>query len=65
MIFISRNWYRTELSKPSPKKPVATGNAADMVSTKTTNVEPKQLIWTEDESEDVLDQFDKYEDESN
>ena len=52
--------------KPSPKKkPVTTGNAADMVSTKTTNVEPKQpKIWTEDEIAKMsLDQFDKYEDE--
>ena len=36
-----------------------------MVSTKTTNVEPKQAkIWTEDEIAKMsLDQFDKYEDE--
>ena len=54
-------------SKPK-RSPVNTGNqisAADMVSTKTTNVEPKQAkIWTEDEIAKMsLDQFDKYEDE--
>jgi len=39
--------------------------AADMVSTKTTNVEPRQAkIWTETEIEKMsLDQFDSYEDE--
>lgn len=41
--------------------------AADMVSTKTTNVEPRQAkIWTESEIEKMsLDQFDKYEEEIN
>ena len=36
-----------------------------MVSTKTTNVEPRQAkIWTENEiAKMTLDQFDKYEDE--
>ena len=42
-----------------------TRSAADMVSTKTTNVEPKQQkIWTESEIAKMsLDQFDKYEDD--
>ena len=52
--------------KRSPSKPKPSEmSAADMVSTKTTNVEPKQpKIWTEDEIAKMsLDQFDKYEDE--
>ena len=53
-------------SKKSPPRVRQTqGSAADMVSTKTTNVEPKQArIWTETEiSKMSLDQFDKYENE--
>ena len=52
--------------KRSPSKPKPSEmSAADMVSTKTTNVEPKQArIWTETEiSKMSLDQFDKYENE--
>jgi len=54
-------------SRPQ-RSPVNAGNqtsAADMVSTKTTNVEPRQAkIWTENEIAKMsLDQFDKYEDE--
>ncbi len=52
--------------KRSPSKPKQSPeSAADMVSTKTTNVEPKQQkIWTETEiSKMSLDQFDKYENE--
>lgn len=45
--------------------PQSRNSAADMVSTKTTNVEPRQAkIWTESEIAKMsLDQFDKYEDE--
>ena len=45
--------------------PKSRNSAADMVSTKTTNVEPRQAkIWTESEIAKMsLDQFDKYEDE--
>jgi len=53
-------------SKRSPaKKRQSPESAADMVSTKTTNVEPRQQkVWTETEiSKMSLDQFDKYESE--
>lgn len=52
-------------TKRQSRKPQ--GSAADMVSTKTTNVDPKQAkIWTEREIASMsLDQFDKYEDEIN
>ena len=51
-------------TKRQSRKPKQ-GSAADMVSTKTTNVDPKQAkIWTEREIASMsLDQFDKYEDE--
>lgn len=47
----------------SNRQQPTTQSAADMVSTKTTNVEPKQQkIWTESEIAKMsLDQFDKYE----
>jgi len=50
--------------RPTPQRQ-SSGTAADMVSTKTTNVEPRQTkIWTESEIEKMsLDQFDKHEDE--
>ena len=49
-------------SNPQRQSP---GTAADMVSTKTTNVEPQQSkIWTETEIANMsLDQFDKHEEE--
>ena len=49
-------------STPERRSP---GAAADMVSTKTTNVEPQQSkIWTETEIAKMsLDQFDKHEEE--
>ena len=53
-------------SKRSPaKKRQSPESAADMVSTKTTNVEPQQAkIWTETEIAKMsLDQFDKHEEE--
>jgi hypothetical protein len=52
--------------KRSPaKRKQSPESAADMVSTKTTNVEPSQeKVWTETEiSKMSLDQFDKYEDD--
>jgi hypothetical protein len=47
------------------KQSASKGSAADMVSTKTTGVDPKQpKIWTESEIAKMsLDQFDKYENE--
>ena len=47
----------------SNSKQQSSQSAADMVSTKTTNVEPQQKkIWTETEiSKMSLDQFDKHE----
>ena len=50
--------------RPTPRRQSPEA-AADMVSTKTTNVEPRQAkIWTESEIAKMsLDQFDKYEDE--
>ena len=66
------NLYKMEFGlrqNSSNDRPVAVpqsrNSAADMVSTKTTNVEPKQQkIWTESEIARMsLDQFDKYEDD--
>ena len=55
---------QSRIKKQSKRKPTQ-GSAADMVSTKTTNVDPQQAkIWTEREIASMsLDQFDKYEDE--
>ena len=53
-------------SRPTKNQPRASkGSAADIVSTKTTNVDPKQAkIWTEREIAAMsLDQFDKHEEE--
>jgi hypothetical protein len=49
----------------SNRRQPTTASAADMVSTKTTNVEPQQAkIWTETEIAKMsLDQFDKYEED--
>ena len=49
--------------KNSSKRKQSRASAADMVSTKTTNVDPQQAkIWTETEIAKMsLDQFDKYE----
>ena len=51
--------------RSSSPKQQSSQSAADMVSTKTTNVDPQQKkIWTETEiSKMSLDQFDKYEDD--
>lgn len=53
----------SEASKPKKKK--SNKSAADMVSTKTTSVEPKQdKIWTEREIAAMsIQDFDKYEEE--
>ena len=53
----------SEASKPKKKK--SNKSAADMVSTKTTSVEPKQdKIWTEQEIAKMsIAEFDKYEEE--
>ena len=53
----------SKAKKPSSKR--SRKSAADMVSTKTTAVEPKQeKIWTEREIAAMsIDQFDKFEDE--
>ena len=50
--------------RPTPRRQSPEA-AADMVSTKTTNVEPRQAkIWTESEIAKMsLDQFDKHEEE--
>ena len=52
-------------TKGRPRKEPQEGSAADIVSTKTTNVDAKQAkIWTESEIAKMsLDQFDKYEEE--
>lgn len=52
-------------TKGRPKKEPQEGSAANIVSTKTTNVDAKQAkIWTESEIAKMsLDQFDKYEEE--
>lgn len=60
--------YKLETGKTQTKKQSrnkSQGSAADMVSTKTTNVDAKQpKIWTEREIAAMsLDQFDKYEDD--
>ena len=56
----------TGQARTTKKQPKAnSGSAADIVSTKTTNVDPKQAkIWTEREIAAMsLDQFDKHEEE--
>ena len=52
-------------TKPKPKKKKSNKSAADMVSTKTTAVDPKQdKIWTEQEIARMsIAEFDKYEEE--
>lgn len=55
---------QSQIKKQSRKRSTQ-GSAADMVSTKTTSVDPKQAkIWTEREIASMsLDQFDKHEEE--